>query len=79
VELRRSGRQVNANASYSDRADGFRTALGFDPRPGIRRLFSHARYRFRPENRWLVSYGPNLDVLGVWDRGGQRLDRTINP
>jgi hypothetical protein len=79
VEVRRAGRQFNANASYSDRSDGFRTGLGFDPRPGIRRVFSHARYRFRPENRWLVSYGPSLDVTTVWDRGGTRLDHVVNP
>jgi hypothetical protein len=79
VEFRRSGRQFNANGSYTDRSEGFRTMLGFDPRPGIRRVFSHARYRFRPENRWLVSYGPSLDVIGIWDRDGQRLVNTVNP
>jgi hypothetical protein len=27
----------------------------------------------------VVSYGPSLDVIGVWDREGAHLDRTVNP
>jgi hypothetical protein len=37
------------------------------------------QYRFRPENKWLVAYGPNLDVVGVWDRDRRLMDYTVNP
>ncbi len=76
VQLERSGRQFNYGLEYNDRSDGFRTAPGFLRRPDIRRVGQGVGYGFRPEGKWLISWGPFFRTEAVWDHTGLRLDLT---
>ncbi|MFB3920287.1 MAG: DUF5916 domain-containing protein [Terriglobia bacterium] len=43
-------------------------------RPDIRGIGDFITYRFRPEGRHLISWGPNIFVNPIWDHAGNRLD-----
>jgi hypothetical protein len=43
-------------------------------RPDMRSVGQFASYRFRPEGRRLISWGPNIFVNPIWDHEGNRLD-----
>jgi Domain of unknown function (DUF5916) len=49
------------------------------PRPGVRPDFrslgQFITYRFRPEGKTLISWGPTLYVDPVWDHAGNQLDQ----
>jgi hypothetical protein len=74
VRLRRDGRQFFTQTRYIDISPGFEAATGFIPRTDIRRVWNFSRYRFRPEGKFLIAWGPNSWVNRVWDHSGQRLD-----
>ena len=44
-------------------------------RPDVRSVRQHADYRFRPEGKYLISWGPNLLANGIWDHQNNRLHR----
>ncbi|MFQ5817390.1 MAG: DUF5916 domain-containing protein [Terriglobia bacterium] len=75
-QLARSGRQLSYNLEYNDRSPGFRTLPGFLVRSDIRRFGQTVNYRFRPEGKYLISWGPNFSLDRVWDHSGNRLDWT---
>jgi hypothetical protein len=79
VDLNRSGRQFSYNLTYTERSPGFHTELGFEPRVDIRSIVQNIGYRWRPEGKILIAWGPNLSMASVWDYSGTRLDRTLNP
>ena len=78
AKLRRAGRQFNYALDYRDRSPGFRTLAGFVPRSDIRRVEQTVRYRFRPEGKYLISWGPRSSNRAVWDHSGTRLDLIQN-
>ena len=78
AQLRRAGRQFNYALDYRDRSPGFRTLAGFVPRSDIRRVEQSVRYRFRPEGKYLISWGPRVSSRAVWDHSGTRLDLVQN-
>jgi hypothetical protein len=43
-------------------------------RPDMRSVGQFASYRFRPEGKTLISWGPNIFVNPIWDHEGNRLD-----
>ena len=43
-------------------------------RPDIRSLSQFATFRFRPEGKYLISWGPTILINPVWDHQGTRLD-----
>ena len=43
-------------------------------RPDIRSLRQFASYRFRPEGKYLISWGPDVTINPTWDHSGTRLD-----
>jgi hypothetical protein len=43
-------------------------------RPDMRGVGEFATYRFRPEGRRLISWGPNIFINPIWDHQGNRLD-----
>lgn len=57
AQLRFFSRQLFYNLEYNDRSPGFRTEPGFLRRPDIRRVRQNVRYRFRPEGKYLISWG----------------------
>jgi hypothetical protein len=45
----------------------------------IREWRNSANYRWRPRNRFLVSFGPDLNQLVNWNRRGQLQDWSVQP
>ncbi len=76
AELSRSGRQLLYSFAYNNRSPGFRTEAGFLPRTDIHQFAQRVNYRFRPEGKYLISWGPNSSTLAVFDHSGTRLDLT---
>ncbi|HEV3208504.1 MAG TPA: DUF5916 domain-containing protein [Terriglobales bacterium] len=79
VTLQRDGRKLNYFMDYSDRSDGFRTFTGFDPQPDIHNLYNRAEYRFRPEGKRLISWGPMMEVYHTLDHEGNYLGSGYIP
>lgn len=73
-EWSRDGRQFFLFGEYNDRSPGFRTLPGFLRRFDIRRVSQFVGYRFRPEGKHLIAWGPNVFVSRLWDHAGTRLD-----
>jgi hypothetical protein len=76
AELTRTGRQLFYKLQYDDISPGFRTQSGFVERTDIRHLQHYASYRFRPEGKFLYSWGPQFNTEVVFDHNGTRLDLT---
>jgi hypothetical protein len=74
VVINRDGRKLNYMLDYSDRSDGFRTSSGFDPQPDIRNLYQRMDYRFRPEGKHLVSWGPTFEIYQTFDHEGNEIN-----
>jgi len=70
----RSGRKLSLVAGYSDYSPGFRTQTGFLPRSDVRSGFGEFNYRFRPEGKRLISWGPHSGYEINYDHRGTRLD-----
>jgi hypothetical protein len=79
VLVNRDGRNLNYELEYSDRSDGFRTLPGFDPQPDIRNLYQRVEYRFRPEGKHLISWGPMMEVYHTFDHQGNYLNSGYMP
>jgi hypothetical protein len=43
-------------------------------RTDMRSVSQYALYQFRPERKWLLSWGPSVLRGGMWDHAGARLD-----
>lgn len=74
-----SGRRFNANTYFEDNSSGYQTQVGFYSRPDYIRFSNFINYRWRPEGKILVSFGPNLFEGTNWDHSGLRLDYQFNP
>lgn len=79
VDLERAGRQFNLQSIYLDYSPGFVTDTGFVNRVDIREQTLNATYYFRPERKFLISYGPTLQSFNIWDHRGTALDYFIYP
>ena len=55
-------RHLNAKSRYTDRSPGFRADLGYIPRVDIREFAQSAGYRWRPRERGIVSFGPEVSA-----------------
>ncbi len=73
----RSGRQFNYNAQYEDVSPNFRTQTGFVRRTDARAINQRFGYSFRPEGKYLISWGPSMFTNHLWDYAGLRLDGTV--
>ncbi|MBI3406290.1 MAG: carbohydrate binding family 9 domain-containing protein, partial [Acidobacteria bacterium] len=71
--LQREGRQFRYNINFFDRSPGFRADLGFQPRRNIRTLGQTTGYRWRPEGKQLISWGPQLFSTAIYDHSGKLL------
>ena len=74
VDLERSGRKLNLQSIYTDYSPGFVTETGFVNRTDVRVQTTNASYFFRPEGKFLISWGPTLDQFSIWDHKGTALD-----
>jgi hypothetical protein len=73
----RSGRQFSYQANYEDYSPNFRTAVGFVRRTDVRSLNQNISYSFRPEGKFLISWGPSVFSNHLWDHDGLRVDGTV--
>ncbi len=74
-----ASRKIFYNGSFSDRSVGFRTQSGFLQRADVRDVSNFARYRFRPEGKHLISWGPVLIMSHAWDHSGTKLNESYIP
>jgi hypothetical protein len=79
VDLERSGRKFNLQSLYVDYSPGFVTETGFVNRVDVREQSINASYYFRPEGKFLISYGPTLQQFNIWDHRGTALDYFFYP
>jgi len=77
--LLHDGRNFILHSVYTDRSPSFRSELGYIPRVDIRQLQNQLGYRWRPERRDIVSFGPTLTSLVNWDRKGRLQDWQTQP
>ena len=79
LDLERAGRQLNIQAQYLDYSPGFETQTGFVNRVDVRTQQIKASYYWRPEGKFLISYGPTLQQFNIWDHSGTALDYFAYP
>jgi len=75
--LYRSGRQFNYELNYEDYSPNFRTETGFVQRTDVRNVEQEASYDFRPQGKYLISWGPRIFTDHKWDHRGTRVDETL--
>jgi hypothetical protein len=79
ASLLRSGRQFSYQFQFGDRSPGFQSEAGFVNRVDIRQVSQTISYRFRPEGKHLISWGPDLLTSNIWDHRNVRLDESYTP
>lgn len=79
VYAERSSRRLEFNTMYQDISPGFTTETGFINRTDYRRFSNFAGWTFHPQGKFLVSHGPRLFELTMWDHSGTRLNYQLNP
>jgi hypothetical protein len=79
ASLLRNGRKLTYNAQFNDFSPGFRTDVGFAPRVDVRQVDQTLSYRFRPEGKHFISWGPSIRSNQIWDHKNTRLEQTFTP
>ena len=79
VDLERSGRRLNLQSQYLDFSPNFQSEAGFVNRVDLREQIVKASYYWRPEGKFLISYGPTLQQFNIWDHSGTALDYFVYP
>lgn len=79
LDLERTGRSLNLQSQYLDFSPNFETQTGFVNRVDLREQILKASYYWRPEGKFLISYGPTLEQFNIWDHNGTALDYFAYP
>ena len=79
LNLERAGRKLNLQTQYLDFSPNFETQTGFVNRVNLREQILKASYFWRPEGKFLISYGPTLQQFNIWDHSGTALDYFVYP
>ncbi len=79
ASMSRSGRQFNANATYTDIYPNFVARSGFIPRSDLRQVSEGVSYLWRPEGKHLIAWGPRLTALQSVDHDGTLLQAFTSP
>lgn len=79
IDAERAGRKFNLQSLYLDYSPGFVTETGFVNRVDIRQQNINASYYFRPEGKFLISWGPTVQQFSIWDHQGTALDYFVFP
>jgi hypothetical protein len=74
-----AGKHFVSETVYTDRSPGFRADLGYFSRVDIRQAQHTIGYRWRPEGKKLISFGPYLKGMINYDRQGRLQDWSVNP
>jgi len=79
LNLERIGHRLNLQSQYIDYSPNFETQTGFVNRVDLREQMLKASYYWRPEGKYLISYGPTLQQFNIWDHSGTALDYFFYP
>jgi len=79
LNLERIGHRLNLQSQYDDYSPNFETQTGFVNRVDLREQMLKASYYWRPEGKFLISYGPTLQQFNIWDHSGTALDYFFYP
>jgi len=79
VDLVRTGRQLNLQASYDYFSPGFVTSSGFVNRVDFREWYASGSYYWRPERKFLISYGPIVYLENDSDHRNTELELFAAP
>ena len=77
AKVEREGRHFDYTGRYVHFDPDFSAPLGFVQRTGIRETEHEWKYRWRPEGKAVLNYGPSASVLYDWDPAGALLDREV--
>jgi hypothetical protein len=77
--LERTSRGFSYSGTYYDVAPGFRTEVGFVPRPDVRDWDNFMSYFFWPEGEHLTRWGLELLAARTWDHNGVLLSSAVEP
>jgi hypothetical protein len=78
LELNHVGRHFQYSAEYLDISPDFRSDLGFVRRVDIRQMEHFAQYYWKPKNRRVLLFGPDVRTLVNWNRQGQVQDWVVD-
>lgn len=70
-------RHSDYSSSYVDISPNVRVPLGFLRRVDIRHMGHFVGYKWTPEKRGLVSFGPQVSSSATWDHGGRLQDWSV--
>jgi hypothetical protein len=73
------GKHFMFSNQYIDRSPDFRADLGYIPRVDIRHWATSASYFWRPEKKALVSLGPVIGMMAIWDHQGKLQEWEVEP
>jgi hypothetical protein len=77
IDIGRDGRFFDYTGTFLALDPGFTAPLGFVERTGIRQTEHKWKFRFRPRDKAVLNYGPEVKVAYVWGPDGRELDREI--
>jgi hypothetical protein len=79
LELNRSSRTWGYDLTYIDRGEGFHTDLGFVNRVNMRQLQQFVRRQYHPKSKKILSFGPQLNAILLFDHQGVQQEWHVNP
>ena len=79
ITLNRNGRQLFIHNHFRSISPNFKTEIGFIPRNNIIDLHHDTNFKFRPEGKFLIAWGPEIFLQKIWATNALRLDETITP
>ncbi len=79
IGLSSGTRNYYYNLNYIDRSEGFHTDLGFVNRVNIRQINQYANYKVHPKSKFLISWGPQINLSGDLDHHNVQQDWSVRP
>jgi hypothetical protein len=79
LELNRGSRTWGYDLTYIDRGEGFHTDLGFVNRVNMRQLQQFVRRQYHPKSKKLLSFGPQLYSMLLFDHRGVQQEWRVSP
>lgn len=78
LELKHDGKHFDYVGRYTDFSPDFRAPLGFVRRVDIRQSEHSAKYKWWPDSRPVLEFGPTMVTLINWDRHGRVQDWLVD-
>ena len=77
AEIQHEGRHLEYSGRYVGFTPTFDAPLGFVHRVGFHQAEQEWEYKWRPDHRAIVSFGPAMFALFNWQSGGRLQDREL--